>query len=301
MVKVMKIGIDVGGSKIEGVLLDKSHTIIDRSRITTPQNYNETIKSVADFVFKFEKLVNSEFTVGIGIPGVISMESHLVKNANSNWLIGKPFKKDIESILSREVRVENDANCFTLSESLLGNGKNCNSVFGVILGTGVGGGILINKKIIYGKNLIAGEWGHTPLPWMTEEENDFVDVCYCGMKGCIETYLSAPGFAKIHNSQYKLNKNSMEIVEDGKSGDKHALTSLEKYIDRLARALSSVINILDPEIIILGGGMSNINLIYPSLQSLLRKYVFSDSVNTKVIQNKHGDSSGVIGAALLWD
>jgi len=297
----MKIGIDVGGSKIEGVLLDKSHSIIDRSRITTPQNYSETIKSVADFVFKFEKLVNSEYTVGIGIPGVVSMESHLVKNANSNWLIGKPLKKDIESILSREVRIENDANCFTLSESFLGNGKNYNSVFGVILGTGVGGGISINKKIIYGKNLIAGEWGHTPLPWVTEAENDLVDACYCGMKGCIETYLSAPGFAKIHNNYYKSNKNSMEIVEDSKRGDKHALDSLEKYIDRLARALSSVINILDPEIIILGGGMSNVSLIYPSLQPLLRKYVFSDSVNTKVIQNKHGDSSGVIGAALLWD
>ena len=214
-------------------------------------------------------------SVGVGIPGALSRVTGLVKNANSTWLIGKPLKQDLERALQREIRIENDANCFTLSEAVDGAGRDADVVFGVILGTGVGGGLVLNKELIQGANAIAGEWGHNPLPMPTGSDLPLPE-CYCGRKGCIETYLSGPAFARDHEN-------------------------LDRYHERLARALAGVINILDPQVIVLGGGMSNIPSLYDEVPRLWQRYVFSDHVATRLVPPVHGDASGVRGAAWLWD
>ena len=233
------------------------------------------------------------------MPGAVSIDSALVKNANSIWLNGKPFKTDLEKALNKNINLENDANCFTLSEAVDGAGKGHAVVFGVIIGTGTGGGISINQKVLTGKNNIAGEWGHISLPNRSDDEKKFVKQCYCEKSGCMETYVSGPGFASCFNLKHETNYDSHAILEEFRSNDQRAIEALDIYVDHLARGLSLVCNILDPDIIVLGGGMSNISYIYEHIDTSLKKYIFSDTFNTKVVKNIHGDSGGVRGAAWL--
>ncbi len=294
----MKIGIDLGGTKTEGILIDDFGKELTRKRITTEKNYEGTIKGISLIVKEFENSFGEVESIGIGMPGAISSDSALVKNANSIWLNGKPLRKDLSENLKRKVNLENDANCFTLSEAVDGSGKGKNLVFGVILGTGVGGGLVINKKIIRGRNNISGEWGHITLPNRTEDEKKYNKKCYCKKDGCIETYLSGPGFASCYNLQYNTNIDSHEIIENH-TKDKNAKKALINYVDHLARGLSIVVNILDPDIIVLGGGMSNISYIYETINDKIKQYVFTDVCHTKIVKNTHGDSGGVRGAAWL--
>lgn len=294
----MKIGIDLGGTKTEGILLDKNGIELKRKRIKTETNYIGTINGISLIVNYFEKEFGRANSVGVGMPGAVSIDSSLIKNANSIWLNGKPLKKDLEKELNRSVNLQNDANCFTLSEAVDGAGKNREVVFGVIIGTGVGGGIAVNQKILTGINSIAGEWGHIPLPNRSPDEIKYVKKCYCKREGCIETYVSGPGFASCYNLLHNTELNSHEIIE-GYPKEVNSKIALNQYIDQLARGLSMVVNILDPDVIVLGGGMSNIDYIYETINDQLKKYVFTDNCHTKIIKNIHGDSSGVRGAAWL--
>ena len=298
----MRIGIDLGGTKIEGIALDDAGHELVRKRIDAPQgNYHKTVKAIIDLVSAIETETQLTGTVGIGIPGTISPKTGLVKNANSIWLIGKPLQTDLESLLKRKVRIENDANCFVVSEATDGSAQGANIVFGVIIGTGTGGGIYVRGQSVIGANAIAGEWGHNPLPWPTQNELPGRE-CYCGKCGCIETWLSGPGFAIDHKLRHFQSENlsAKEIAELALKGDHFARESLEFYQQRLAKSLASVINILDPDIIVLGGGMSNIDQLYKTIPTIWNEYVFSDQVTTKLLPPKHGDSSGVRGAAWLW-
>ncbi|HTJ21476.1 MAG TPA: ROK family protein [Gemmatimonadaceae bacterium] len=294
-----RIGVDLGGTKIEAVALDESGAILARERVATPPGYHETVRAIAQLVRGIESKLNITATVGIGIPGVVTPHTGLVKNANSTWLIGKPLQADLEKELARPIRVMNDANCFALSEAADGAAAGASSVFGVILGTGVGGGIVIDGKVLDGVNLIAGEWGHNPLPWMREDEFPGPE-CYCGKKGCIEMFLSGPAFEREFAARSGRRMPARDIVHAALNGDATARVELTMYHDRLARALSSVINLLDPEVIVLGGGMSNTPGLAAAVVDLLPTYVFSDAVETRLVGNKHGDSSGVRGAAWLW-
>ena len=297
----MRIGIDLGGTKIEGIALNDAGHELFRKRINSPQgDYQNTLNAIVDLIIEIEKTIQDKGTVGIGIPGTISPQTGLVKNSNSTWLIGQPLKKDLESLLKRDIRIENDANCFVVSEATDGAAKNAEIVFGVIIGTGTGGGIFIRGQSIIGANAIAGEWGHNPLPWPSSNELPGRN-CYCGKQGCIETWLSGPGFEKDHQLINKLTHPILakEIVLLAKSGDETAQASLQRYEKRLAKSLASIINIIDPDVIVLGGGMSNIQSLYSNVPKLWGEYVFSDSVNTKLVSPKHGDSSGVRGAAWL--
>jgi len=295
----MKIGIDLGGTKTEAILIQEDGKEVYRKRIKTQKNYEGTIEGIINLIKEIEEIHGKADSIGVGMPGIVSNENLLVKNANSTWLNGKPLGKDLNNILNRKIKIENDANCFALSESVDGAGKNYNIVFGVIIGTGTGGGIVINNKIIQGRNQISGEWGHTILPNQNEEDKKYVKSWWSGFDGCIESYLSGPGFSHIFNQEYKTNFDSHQIIELFESGDKRALKALENYVDRLARGLSSVINILDPDVIVLGGGMSNIDYIYSNINSIIKNYVISDTFNTKIVKNLYGDSSGVRGAAWL--
>jgi len=297
----MRIGIDLGGTKIEGIALDDSGKEILRLRIDTPQgNYQATIAAIVNLVQLLEVNTQQTGTVGIGIPGAISPTTQLVKNANSTWLIGKPLHADLQQALSRQVRIANDANCFVVSEARDGAARAAEIVFGVIVGTGTGGGVYIKGKEITGINAIAGEWGHNPLPWPKPDEYPG-RKCYCGKKGCIETWLSGPGFTHDHQLRGGKGNNAKDVVSLAAQQDQLAEISLQLYEDRMARALASVINILDPEIIVLGGGMSNIAGLYRNVPKLWKQYVFSDHVATKLVPPAHGDSSGVRGAAWLWN
>ena len=271
----LRLGIDLGGTKTELIVLDASGKEVFRKRVPTPQgDYAATVRVVLDLVLDFESQSKEPSTVGIGIPGALSRVTGLVKNANSTCLIGHDLKGDLEKALGREIRIENDANCFALSEAVDGAGEGAKVVFGVILGTGVGAGIVVGGEVLVGPNAIAGEWGHNPLPLPRKEDLPLPD-CYCGRKGCIEAYLSGPALAR-----------------DGEN--------LDRYQERLARALAGVINILDPDVIVLGGGISNIQSLYANVPVLWRQYVFSDQVATRLLPPVHGDSSGVRGAAWLW-
>jgi fructokinase len=285
----MRIGIDLGGTKIEVLALDAAGREVFRKRVLTPRgDYAATLDAVAALVKEI-----GPGTVGIGIPGTLSRVTGLVKNANSTWLIGKPLKQDLERALGREVRLENDANCFALSEAIDGAGAGARVVFGVILGTGVGGGIVIDRHVLIGRNAIAGEWGHNPLPLPTAADLP-LPACYCGRAGCIETYLSGPGLERDHEALTKEKLPAREIAaRDGEA--------LERYVQRLARALAGVINVLDPDVIVLGGGMSNVRRLYSEVPRWWARHVFSDHVATRLVPNVHGDSSGVRGAAWLWD
>ena len=284
----MRIGVDLGGTKIEAIALDRDREVF-RKRMPSPRgDYRATIEAVASLVEEA-----GEGSVGVGIPGALSRTTGLVKNANSTWLNGRPLKQDLEQALGREVKLENDANCFALSEAADGAGKGARVVFGVILGTGVGGGIVMDGRLVTGANAIAGEWGHNPLPLPTPADLP-LPPCYCGRAGCIETYLSGPALAREHHKLAGALLSPEQIVPQ------HA-ESMDLYAERLARALASVINVLDPDVIVLGGGLSNADRLYQDVPALWSQYVFSDHVATRLARNVHGDSSGVRGAAWLWD
>jgi fructokinase len=296
----MQIGVDLGGTKTEAIGLDVNTPVAVRRRVVTPRDYHETLDAIAHLVADIEAETGVMGSVGVGIPGVVTHATGLVKNANSTWLIGHPLQADLEARLARPVRVANDANCFTLSEAIDGAGQGFETVFGVILGTGVGGGIAIRQRIHEGPNQIAGEWGHNPLPWMTDEERAGAPPCYCGKTGCVETFLSGPGFELDYTRLGGTQRTSQDIVRAAAAGDPHAVQALRRYQDRLARGLAAAINLHDPEAIVLGGGMSNLPDLAPAVYDLLPRYLFSDTVLTKVVPNLHGDSSGVRGAAWLW-
>ena len=295
----MKIGIDLGGTKTEAILIDNIGNELFRKRIQTEKSYDGTIKGIINLIKEIDNKFEKIHSVGIGMPGIISNYTSLVKNANSIWLNGKPLKKDLDKILDKKITIENDANCFALSEAVDGAGKDYNAVFGVIIGTGTGGGIVFNKKVLQGINQIGGEWGHTSLPNRTNDEIKYAKKCFCGLEGCMETYVSGPGFANIFNNIHNENFNSHQIIDEFINGSQRSKLALDNYVNHLARGLSNVINILDPDVIILGGGMSNIDYIYENISKQLKKYVVTDTFHTKVLKNKHGDSSGVRGAALL--
>ncbi|HUR95001.1 MAG TPA: ROK family protein [Gemmatimonadales bacterium] len=300
LVMPMQIGIDLGGTKIEAIGLEGQRLAAGRRRLATPREYAGTLDAIERLVLEIEAETGRSATVGIGIPGVVGHATGLVKNANSTWLNGRPLLADLERRLARPVRLANDANCFTLSEAIDGAGREFETVFGVILGTGVGGGIAIRQRIHEGPNQIAGEWGHNPLPWMTDEERTDAAECYCGKVGCIETFLSGPAFEREHARVSGRQCSSEDIVRAAASHEPSALLSLERYVDRLARALASVLNLLDPDAVVLGGGMSNLPDLSSAVAAALPKYLFSDSAFTQIVLNVHGDSSGVRGAAWLW-
>jgi fructokinase len=297
----MQIGIDLGGTKTEAIGLDGELLVAPRRRVASVPDYLGTLDLIARLVHEIEAEAGGTGSVGVGIPGTVSRATGVVKNANSTWLNGRPLVDDLETRLGQPVRVANDANCFALSEAIDGAGRGFETVFGVILGTGVGGGISIRRQILEGPNQIAGEWGHNPLPWMTDEERAAAPKCYCGKTGCVETFLSGPGFERDIALLSGTRRSSQDIVRAATSGDRHALHALERYKDRLARALAVVINVLDPDVVVLGGGMSNLPGLAPDVAAILPRYVFSDTVTTKVVLNAHGDSSGVRGAAWLWN
>ncbi len=292
----MRIGIDLGGSKIEGAVMDDTGQLRERLRVPTPQgDYQATLQAIAQLVENLESTTAKGQSIGICTPGAISPANHLLRNANSVCLNGQPVLEDLQQVLQRPVRIANDADCFALSEASDGAAAQAHTVFGVIIGTGVGGGIVINGELLSGPNAIAGEWGHNPLPWPTENETPGPD-CYCGKQGCIETYLSGPGLSKDHGG----NLTVRQIVKLDQQGHEGAQATMQRYYDRMARALASVINVLDPDIIVLGGGLSNIKCLYQTVPELLPRYVFSDVVRTCLMPPKYGDSSGVRGAAWLW-
>ena len=292
----MRIGVDVGGTKIEAIALLDDGREIGRRRVPTPRgDYEATLDAIADLVSGLEGTSGARGSVGVGIPGAISPATGLVKNANSTWLIGRPLAADLPRKLDRPIRFENDANCFALSEATDGAAAGAGGVFGVILGTGVGGGFVIDGRVIVGANAIAGEWGHNPLPAPTDEERPG-PACYCGRRGCIETFLSGPGLTADYDGATAADA----IVRRASAGDAAAEMAMRRYEERLARALASVINVLDPDAIVLGGGLSNVERLYASVPALWTAHVFSDRVATKLVCAKHGDSSGVRGAAWLW-
>jgi fructokinase len=295
-----RIGVDLGGTKIEIVALDSAGKERLRRRIATPRNdYSGTVRAVVELVQGVEAELGSHCTVGMGTPGAISSRSGLMKNCNSTWLNGQPLRQDVEAALKREVMVANDANCFALSEATDGAGAGADVVFGVILGTGVGGGIVVHGRALGGANAIAGEWGHNPLPFPHTAELPG-PPCYCGRHGCIETWLSGPGMRQDHRLVTKRDMAPPAIAVAAAAGDRECLETLERYAGRLARALAQVINILDPQVIVLGGGLSGLDYLYEAVPRLWLPYVFSDHVETKLVKNAHGDSSGVRGAAWLW-
>jgi fructokinase len=295
-----RIGIDLGGTKIECILLAPGGREVHRRRVLAPQGIHEqTVMAIQNLVCEADQVAGRVCSVGIGIPGALSKVTGMVKNANSTWLVGKPLKLDLETALRRPVRIDNDANCFAVSEAVDGAGRDADVVFGVILGTGVGAGIAVGGKPLMGANAIAGEWGHNPLPWPLDEERPG-DACYCGRLGCIETFLSGPALEKSHLRRFGQTSSAQEIASRAEAGDVAAEETVACYEDRLARALSHVINILDPTVIVLGGGVSNIKRWYKTIPYLWGPYVFSDAVATKLLAPVYGDSSGVRGAAWLW-
>lgn len=297
----LRIGVDLGGTKTEAAILDAAGNIVARKRQpTSAGDYEGTIAGIVEVI----RAVQSQYgmtpepivTIGVGIPGAVSPATGLVKNANSTWLIGRPLDRDIAEATGCPVRVANDANCFAISEATDGAGAGQEVVFGVILGTGTGGGLVVRGRPLVGANAVAGEWGHAPLPWPSAAEHPG-PACYCGRRGCLETYLSGPGLAADHG---EAGIDARAIAERAAAGDPAAEAALVRYEDRLARGLAMVINIVDPDVIVLGGGLSNLSRLYKSVPMLWPRYVFSDRVDTSLRPPHHGDSSGVRGAAWLW-
>jgi predicted NBD/HSP70 family sugar kinase len=338
----MRIGIDLGGTKIELICINKNNgKELYRQRIPTPKDYNQTIKAIKGLVEQAEKTAGKKGTVGIGIPGTISTWSKRVKNANSTWLNDKPLAKDLEKTLSRAVRIENDANCFTISEATDGAASGKKTVFGVIIGTGCGGGLVHELSSIKGINGIGGEWGHSPLPYpkiystdnfesdcfklfdsyeekkvgdtyqergkdfyitTNQTENEWPGpLCYCGKRGCLETWISGPGFKNDYERNTGKSLSTHDIIEAANKGEEKAYSALNRYMNRLARGLSQIINIIDPDAIVLGGGMSNVSMLYSEVPKIWAQYVFSDRIDTPLLSPRYGDSSGVRGAAWLWN
>ncbi|WP_283744048.1 ROK family protein [Sideroxydans sp. CL21] len=295
----MRMGIDLGGTKIEIIVLDDSGKELLRRRVPTPSgNYAATLQTIAALVHDAETELGQQGSLGIGTPGALSKATGFLKNSNSMALNGQPILQDLEALLQRKVAIANDANCFALSEATDGAAAGLEVVFGVILGTGVGAGIVVNGHVLTGPNGIAGEWGHNPLPW--PEANELPGPqCYCGRQGCTETFLSGPGMMQLHRRETGVSLSTEEIVARAKQGDAASEHSLQTYENRLARSLAHVINILDPDVIVLGGGMSNIERLYTNVPRIWGNWVFSDRVDTRLVKNRFGDSSGVRGAAWL--
>jgi fructokinase len=294
---MMRIGIDLGGTKIETIMIAPDGTERFRRRIDTPRgSYEGTVAAIVEQVAAAEAAVGTRATVGVGMPGIISPATGLVKNANSTWLIGHPLQEDLNRVLGRDVRLANDANCFALSEASDGAGKGARVVFGVILGTGVGGGIVVDGRVLVGPNAIAGEWGHNPLPWPEPDEYPGPE-CYCGRRGCNEMFLSGAGLVRACGGT---TDSAQDIASAAARGEPKAVAAIDVYTKRLAKALASVINVLDPDVIVLGGGLSNTEAFYTRVPRLWGAWVFSDRVDTRLVRAAHGDSSGVRGAAWLW-
>ncbi|HPK72981.1 MAG TPA: ROK family protein [Vicinamibacterales bacterium] len=297
---MMRIGIDLGGTKIEGVALGASGAVLAGKRTPTPRHdYDAMVRTVAGLVEALEAETRLRGTVGVGMPGAISPATGLVKNANSTWNIGRPLQQDLEVALGRPVRLANDANCFALSEAVDGAAAGAQVVFGVIVGTGTGGGVVVRRQVLTGVNAIAGEWGHNPLPWATADELPGAP-CYCGRTGCIETVLSGPGMARDHAAATGESIGSEEVAARAGRGDAAAEATLRRYEHRMARSLAAIINVLDPDVIVLGGGLSKLGRLYANVPGLWGEWVFSDRVDTRLVPPRHGDASGVRGAAWLW-
>ena len=296
----VRIGIDLGGTKIEFIALERDGSEVHRHRVATPRDdYEATVRAVKDGVALIERELMRTSSVGIGIPGTISGITRTVKNANSTWLNGKPFDRDLSTALQREVRCANDANCLAVSEATDGAGAGKHIVFAVILGTGCGGGIAFDGRVHNGRNGVAGEWGHNTLPWMRVDEYPG-PACYCGYKGCIETWISGTGLEADYHRATKTQLRGKEIIARMESGEPAAVACMERYEDRLTRSLANLINILDPDVIVLGGGVSQVQRLYRNVPNRLKEYVFGREADTPVLMAKHGDASGVRGAAWLW-
>lgn len=299
----MRIGVDLGGSKIEAIVMARGSRIVQRLRVATPrEDYQGSLVAIAELVKSLELEAGvAGLPVGVGHPGAISPATGRLKNSNSTWMNGKPLKQDLERALGREVRMANDADCFALSEAVDGAAAGARCVFGVILGTGCGGGVVVDGKLLSGPNAIAGEWGHNPLPWPRPEWDEVPgQQCWHGGHGCLETWISGSGLAADHRRVTGETLTAQTLVARAESGDERAAATLARYEDRLARALSSVINLIDPHVIVLGGGVSAVQRLYRTVPALWDSWVFSDRVDTRLVQARHGDSSGVRGAAWLW-
>jgi fructokinase len=292
-----RVGIDLGGTKTEIAALAPDGMLLHRRRVPTPPGYDDSVRGMAAMVQQIEQQMGGRASIGIGIPGVISPVTGLVKNANTIALNGHPFDRDLAALLGRELRVENDANCFALSEAADGAAAGAAVVFGVILGTGCGGGIVAHGQVLRGRNRIAGEWGHTPLPWPTEEERPG-PLCWCGHHNCLETLVAGPALARDCDGPEAHDASSLPAR--AAAGETRAIEALARHADRLARGLAVIVNVLDPDVIVLGGGLSNMAHLYEELPRRMHPHVFSDFVQTPIVKNLHGDSSGVRGAAWLW-
>ena len=297
----LRIGVDLGGTKTEAMALDPSGETLLRRRIRTPaSDYAAIVKEIAALVRSIEVEIGEEARVGVGVPGSISPASGCIRNSNTLVLNRRPLAEDLGRALGRETRIENDANCFTLSEATDGAGEGRAVVFGVILGTGVGGGLMVHGRLLRGANALAGEWGHNPLPRMRSDEYPG-PPCYCGRNGCVETYLCGGALAEDYGRRSGEKITAQEVARRADGGDPLAQGAIDAYRDRLARALASVVNVVDPDVIVLGGGVSNIDRVYQELERLVGDYAFTDALATPIVKNRHGDSSGVRGAAWLWD
>lgn len=298
---MIRIGIDLGGTKTEIIALDESRNELLRRREPTPAgDYDGTLALVARLVREAESAIGKRCSIGIATPGAPSPADQRMRNSNSTCLNGRALKQDLERVLSREIRIANDANCFALSEAADGAAREAPVAFGVILGTGVGGGLVVHGRVLHGANAIAGEWGHNPLPWASADELPG-PTCYCGKTGCIETFLSGAGLARDYERSTGEQVAAPDVVQRSATGDTAATTVMAQYEERLARALASVINIIDPQVIVLGGGVSQVDRLYANVPRLWGQWIFSDIVRTRLVRNYHGDSSGVRGAAWLWD
>jgi fructokinase len=296
----LRIGIDLGGTKIAAVVLDRDHRTVWETRAPTPRDdYRGTVEAIAGLVAAAERAAGTTCSVGIGTPGAMSPATGTIKNANSIWLNGRPLHRDLETRLRRPVRLANDANCLALSEAVDGAAAHASVVFSVILGTGVGGGVAVDRRVLTGANAIAGEWGHNPLPWPAADELPG-PACYCGRRGCIETFLSGPGLAADHHAHTGTRLGGEAIVARAAAGDADASATLRRWTARLARALATIVNVLDPDVIVCGGGLSRLEGIYADVPALLPAWVFSDRVDTRLVPAAFGDASGVRGAARLW-
>ena len=296
----IRIGVDLGGTKIEAIALAANGTTLVRRRVPTPRDdYDATIDAIVTIVDGLDQEIGARGTVGLGTPGAVSPATGRIKNSNSTWLLDRPLAEDLAARLARPVRLDNDANCFALSEATDGGGRGAKVVFGVILGTGTGGGIVVDGRPLVGANAIGGEWGHNPLPWPESDERPG-PPCYCGRRGCLETFLSGPALSRDYAAATGERRDPPAIAAAAGAGDAGAEAALRRYEDRLARGLASVINVVDPDVIVLGGGMSNIDRLYDQVPRLWAPYVFSDRVDTRLVRPAHGDSSGVRGAAWLW-
>jgi fructokinase len=296
----MRIGVDLGGTKIEAIGLDDDGKVLARQRVPTPRHdYDATLQGIAGLVEAIETETGERGSVGVGMPGALSPATGLVKNANSTWMIDRAFDRDLSALLGRPVRFANDANCFALSEAVDGAAAGARIVFGVIVGTGTGGGVVVDRRALTGHNAIAGEWGHNPLPWPRDGEWPGPS-CYCGKTGCVETFLSGPALARDYREETGDEVSAPEIVTRAEAGEAEADAALGRYEDRMARALAVVLNILDPDVVVLGGGMSQISRLYETVPRLWQEWAFSDRVDTALRTPVHGDSSGVRGAAWLW-